>query len=181
METKNKILELIEVQEKSVIALRDQKQIHIGRKAAFTDSLSAFNGDKSTSFDAAKRKIEVKISEETQSEREIDLKISDALARKSAFEEAIKLLPKTDADGGQKDLRPGSELAKVRDIIRNAACPVTLDQILVLLGKPGDKDKFRSLRGTIRAYAKAGRIFTIKCEDPHTFGLVELEEEKMKI
>jgi hypothetical protein len=88
----------------------------------------------------------------------------------------LKLLQKSDGSGTLKDLRPGSELAKVRDLIRVAGKPLGLAEILAALGFPTDRKKLISLRGTLRGYVKAGRIFT-KEEAADVFGLLEFQKE----
>jgi len=157
--------------------LCDQVQVHAGRIAAFQASIEASSGEQTLVAAIFKRKLEAKIAEETDAIDKIGLKITNAKARKSAFEETIKILPKNGADGGVKELRPNTELARVRDVILKEAKPLTLDEIILKIGKSSDDkrdDKSRkiSLRGSLRGYAKEGKFFTIE-EAADTFGLIE--------
>jgi hypothetical protein len=181
METKNRILELVAEQQNIIDDLSNECQVHKGRIAAFQASLEAANGDESPSKVAFKRKIEAKIAEEEDAIGKVQLKITDAKARKSAFEETLKFLPKTGSDGNQRELRPNTELAKVRDILLGMGKPLTLDEIILKIGRtPDDKrdEKSRkiSLRGSLRGYAKEGKFFTIE-EAPDTFGLIEFKKQ----
>jgi hypothetical protein len=76
-----------------------------------------------------------------------------------------------------KELRPNTELARVRDVILKEAKPLTLDEIILKIGKSSDdkrdhKSRKISLRGSLRGYAKEGKFFTIE-EAADTFGLIE--------
>lgn len=180
METKDKILELVAEQDKIISELCEQLQVHTGRIAGFQASIDASSGDQTPAASIFKRKLEAKIADETDSIDKIGLKITNARARKSAFEETLKLLPKNGADGAQKELRPNTELAKVRDVLLKEGKPLALDEIILKIGKaPDDKrdDKSRkvSLRGSLRGYAKEGKFFTIE-EGPDAFGLIEFKK-----
>ena len=181
METKDKILELVAEQSKIVAELCEQLQVHAGRIAGFRASIDASSGDKTPAASIFKRKLEAKIAEETDAIDKIGLKITNARARKSAFDETLKILPKNGADGAQKDLRANTELARVRDVLLKEGKPLTLDEIIIKIGKsPDDKrdDKSRkvSLRGSLRGYAREGKFFTIE-ESADTFGLIELKKQ----
>lgn len=180
METKDKILELIAEQDKIISGLSGQWQIHNGRIAGFQASIEAASGDQTPAALVFKRKLEAKIAEEGDAAGKVELKITDAKARKSAFEETLKFLPKNGADGVQKELRPNTELAKVRDVLLKEGKSLALDEIILKIGKaPDDKrdDKSRkvSLRGSLRGYAKEGKFFTIE-EGPDAFGLIEFKK-----
>lgn len=180
METKNKILELIAGQEKIINELGSECQVHKGRIAAFQASIEAANSDETPANQSFKRKIEAKIADEEDAVAKVLLKITDAKARKSAFEETLKFLPKTGTNGIQRDLRPNTELAKVRDALLAAGEPLTLDEIIFKIGKTADdkrdeKSRKISLRGSLRGYAKEGKFFTIE-ESPDTFGLIEFRK-----
>jgi len=180
METKDKILELIAEQDKIVAESVSQLQIHISRIAGFQASIQAADGDQTPAASVFKRKLEAKITEECDARDKIKITITGAKARKSAFEETLKILPKNGADGAQRELRPNTELAKVRDVLLKAAKPLTLDEIIIGIGKSSDDkrdDKSRkiSLRGSLRGYAKDGKFFTIE-EAADTFGLMEFKK-----
>jgi hypothetical protein len=180
METKDKILELIAEQGKIVTELCDQLQVHAGRIGAFQASIDASSGDQTPAGLIFKRKIEAKITEEKDAIDKIGLKITNAKARKSAFEETLKILPKNGTDAVQKDLRANTELARVRSVLLKEAKPLTLDEIISKIGKAledkrDDKSRKISLRGSLRGYAKDGKFFTIE-EAADTFGLIEFKK-----
>ena len=181
METKNKILELIAEQDRIIDDLNVQRHTHNGRVSAFMASLDAANSDESATNLAFKRKIEARIAEEKEAVSKVELKIADALARISAFEETLKILPKNGSDAGQKELRPNTQLAKVRDALLKEGKPLSLDEIIAKIGKSSDsaqdeKSRKISLRGSLRGYAKDGKFFTIE-DAADTFGLIEFKKE----
>src|SRR5437867_1547066 len=109
MEARERLMEMMENENNGLTGLRVELRTAKARTAGFEASLPAF--DEPT----ARRKLEEKIRKEAQTMAELECRIADAEGKISAFDEAIKLLPK---DPGQsRDLRPGSELARVRDLI----------------------------------------------------------------
>jgi len=179
MEIKNKLMELIEVEVNAITSLSQTLRTSKARRYGFQASAAMLNGE---ADDVFKRRIEDKIHKESEVIEDVEAKIAEAEARISAFDESLRILPKTAADGSPKDLRPNSELAKVRDVLLKHGSPLVLDEILQKVGKdPGDErdDKNRriSLRGSLRGYAKKGRIFTIE-SGIDTFGLLEFKKDK---
>jgi hypothetical protein len=180
METKDKIAELISKQDKILSELCEQLQVHAGRIGAFQASIEASSGDQTPTGLIFKRKIEVKITEEEEAIDKIGSKITGEKARKLAFQETLKLLPRNGSDGAQKELRPNTELAKVREALLKEGKPLTLDEIIIGIGKPlddkrDDKSRKISLRGSLRGYAREGKFFTIE-EAADTFGLIEFKK-----
>ena len=159
-------MEMMENEQKAVTALQGELRTAKARIAGLQASLPAFDDA------AARRKLGDNINKEGQVITELEHRITDSEGKISAFDEAIKLLPKDHAQS--RDLRPGSELAKVRDLIRAKGQPLTLDDILRGLNYECDDKKRNSLRGSLSNYARDGRIFT-KEDAPDTFGLLELE------
>jgi hypothetical protein len=172
MEIENKLQELIREGEESLAALSLKQQCLKARISGFKDSLAAINGTADESF---RQKIEDKIRKDTAAAEEVSNKAFEITARLTAFQESLKLLSKNGTDGKPKDLRPESELAKVRDIIRAAGKPLSLTEILSTLGKANDKKKLISLRGTLRGYANRGQVF-LKGDTSDSFGLIEFEK-----
>lgn len=159
-------MEMMENEQRAIGALKGDLRTAKARKDGFEASLPAFDDAQ------AKRKLQDKIKKEGQAITELEHKIADAEGKISAFDEAIKLLPKDPAQS--RDLRPGSELGKVRDLIKAKGRPLTLDEILLGLSYQCDDKKRNSLRGSISNYARDGRVFT-KEAAPDTFGLIELK------
>lgn len=118
-----------------------------------------------------------KLIERKQAEiRELEMRIREAHSYLQALQDSAKLLPK-DADNklvasSGTGLRPGTALAKVRDIIKESGAPMHVNDILVSLGSPVDVKHRVSLVGTLGSYSRKGKVFTRTA--PNTFGLIEL-------
>ena len=166
------------------------------RVSAFENALAAINGDKSPEILAAKQKLQMKISEEINSGRDIELKMADVQTRKEALKESVNLFQKVQKRPSQpkkidavvhsstpisqsyRDLNPKKELYQVRELLRKEGKPMLLSEIVHLLGHPNDqanRGKYASLRGTIGGYAKQGHFFTVESKSPHVIGLVEFK------
>ena len=85
-------------------------------------------------------------------------------------------------------LQQGSELAKVRDLIKQKGCPLYVSDILDGLGLENSRNKRSSLGGSLNSYAREEKIF--KKTAPNTFGLIGVdynlnnekeEDEKIRI
>lgn len=84
------------------------------------------------------------------------------------------------------DLRPESDLASVREILKIAGKPLHIDHILEKLNKPLGNDQEEamsnykklklSLSGSLNRYANQGKIF--KSLGRNTFTLIEKDETK---
>jgi hypothetical protein len=87
----------------------------------------------------------------------------------------LKLLPRNGGGNGSAPaLRPNSDLARARDVIRAAGKPVHITEILQKLGKELTRDNRSSLSGSIGWYVRRDEIFTRPL--PNTFGLAEFEK-----
>ena len=113
-------------------------------------------------------------------EREKVLQLRSELDRSEAFilglQEALKMLPK---EGGRKprkrkmSLRPGSDMAKIRDLIKQNGRPMYISEITTGLGKPNTKANRLSIAGSLSRYVRAGEIF--KRVKPNTFALIDMD------
>jgi hypothetical protein len=104
--------------------------------------------------------------------------LETALNKEKAFlaglEQAEQLIP-ADADSGAAvELRAGTDLAKARDILREARMPLHVDELLKRMGKEVNKKTKGALAGSIGYYIRQGIVF-IKT-GPNIFGLVEFEK-----
>jgi len=102
-----------------------------------------------------------------------ELQIREARAYVQALQDSMKLLPRDAVGAPEYTLREGSTLCKTRDILRSAAVPMSIADILKALGKPHDQKHRTSLAGTLSAYSRDGKIFTKTA--PNTFGLLEFQ------
>lgn len=170
MSAKERLQELLEVEKATVTRLEQELRSSRAKLGALQQSVEVINGDDTTG--GATRKVQALLRKEAASVTDLEQKLVDAAGRISAFEEAIKVLPK---DGDTAELRPGSQLAEIRDMIRNEGRPMTLKEILERKGWGQDEGKRNSIRGSISGYAREGRVFT-KEESPDTFGLIEFRK-----
>lgn len=106
--------------------------------------------------------------------RELEVKIREAQAYLQALQDSARLLPKDDIKQStavsDAPLRPGSELARVQEIIAAEGNPMHVNDILTKMGKPVDQSNRVSLVGTLGSYTRKGRVFTRPA--PNTFGLI---------
>jgi hypothetical protein len=122
-----------------------------------------------------------KLIERKQAEiRELEMRIREAQSYLQALQDSSKLLQKdTDNNGithSGFSLRPGTSLARVRDIIKEGGKPMHINDILAQLGKTVDNQNRVSLVGTLGSYSRKGRVFSRTA--PNTFGLIELGQQK---
>lgn len=107
-------------------------------------------------------------------EKEID-NLKAEIQRKESFlsglKEALKLLPREDSEVSSQELRPGSDLAKASELLKQAGHPLHISEILKGLGKEVNKNTRASLSGSMGTYARKREIFVKS--GPNTFGLVE--------
>jgi len=119
------------------------------------------------------RKLEMQL-------REVEMQIREAQSYLQALQDSSKLLPKeTDNNGLEStvfSLRPGTSLARVRDIIKEGGKPMHINDILAQLGKTVDNQNKVSLVGTLGSYSRKGRVFSRTA--PNTFGLIELGQKE---
>ncbi|MGH7813233.1 MAG: hypothetical protein ACREQI_04435 [Candidatus Binataceae bacterium] len=124
------------------------------------------------------RKIERKRAEIetwTQEKNEREALTREGAAYIAGLTETLRLLPKEMASDAAKALRPDSAVAKAREIILKAGCPIHISAILTAMGKPVNHDNKAALSGSLSTYVRKEQIFTRPA--PNTFGLIELEQE----
>jgi uncharacterized coiled-coil protein SlyX len=140
------------------------------RLAAFQDALTIISKGDVSEFTL--KKLEDKVRKEKQNIDDLELKMAHFTEQLSAFEETLKLLEKKPDENGGPELRPGSELFKVREAIKTKGEPMTLSEMVAVAGKPDNTKSRNSMRGSIARYARTGTIFVKTAAS--TFGLVEL-------
>ena len=92
--------------------------------------------------------------------------------RLAALEEALEILRK---DTTEPVLRPGSNLHKVFEILREAGKPLHISEILPKLGKEITRSSRANLTGSLSTYVRNKMIFDRPA--PNTFGLIEFSTE----
>lgn len=103
----------------------------------------------------------------------LELELEKAKAYVQALQDSMRFIPR---ENGQSDviLRPGTALAKARDILRESGKPLHISEILKALGEPADKKHRLSLSGSLSAYVRNAQIFNRPA--PNTFGLIEMSK-----
>lgn len=121
-----------------------------------------------------RRRIEKKRAEIAS----LEVKLREAQIYIEALEDTIKLLPPDEEEelesvpsSASKELREGSAIGRAKDAIVKAGRPLHINELLVALGKPIDKDSRSALSGSLAAYVRKSEIFTRPA--PNTFGLIE--------
>lgn len=113
------------------------------------------------------------IDKKLQEIRDLQLQMEKAEAYVQALQDSMKLLPRESANGvsPEQTLRPGTAMAKARDILRAQGKPMHISELLKALGRPVDKKNKVSIGGSISTYVRNQQIFTRPA--PNTFGLME--------
>lgn len=113
------------------------------------------------------------ISKKEQEIHDLEQRLRDARVYLQAVQDSMKALPKDAMDSDKpRELRPGTAVAKTRDLIKNAGRPLHITDILKGLGRPVDKKNKLSLSGSLAGYVREGQIFSRPA--PNTFGLIDL-------
>lgn len=114
------------------------------------------------------------IDRKQQEIMELELEIEKAKAYIEALQDSMRLLPK-DGAVGETTLRPGTALARTREVLRTAEKPMHITDILKALSLPADKKHKLSLGGSLSNYVRNGQIFSRPA--PNTFGLIEMNSK----
>jgi len=120
-----------------------------------------------------RRKLESKIADQERKIGDLERQLAGARAYLDGLRDALKLHP-PDGTTPVLALRDGSDLAKVRDILRTEGKPLHVDELLKLLGKEATRNSKGALAGSLGSYARKAVIFTRPA--PNTFGLIEFED-----
>ena len=102
----------------------------------------------------------------------LEYALTESRSYLQALQDTLKLLPKEDHElSSAQQLREGSDMAKARDLIRQAAHPLHILDLLKGLGKELTTEAKLSLSGSLSGYVRQRRVFTRPL--PNTFGLIE--------
>lgn len=116
-----------------------------------------------------RKKIENLIKKKELEVTQLEEKLKDSRVYLQALQDVLKMLPKPTEDIA---LRPGSEVAKAREIILSKGHPAHIGAILEALEKDGTRGNRASLTSSLSAYVRRNQVFTRPA--PNTFGLIEL-------
>lgn len=117
------------------------------------------------------RKIERKRAEVEELQRQVDA----GKAFIDGLQEALRLTP-PDEDAPVVELRQGSDLESVRNILRQETKPMHIDSIIVKMQKDYTGNMRAGLAGSLSSYARRNKVFTKTA--PNTFGLIEFNFPK---
>ena len=189
------MLDLISDEDERLSDLVRQRRAHHSRESAFKDALAAISEKSDASNSNLAISLKAMLAAESQNNLSTELKIEDAQNRKAALEQVMAdlstvrptraVMPKMphrrpDFDYTRKDLREGTDIYRVRELLRKVGSPMLLSDIVRELfgdGKISLKEgKYANLRGTLTGYANEARIFTIESKSPHIIGLIEFNE-----
>lgn len=141
-----------------------------GRSFAFEEALKLLGAEEGN--EGVRKKLEDKLRKERESLDDLKAELANAMARLSGYKDVLRILEKETEEGAEPELRPGSELFKIRDAIRAMGQPLSLAQMLEVLGEQDNASKRNSVRGSVSRYAREGKIFVQTAVN--TFGLLEL-------
>ena len=118
-------------------------------------------------------KIHERLKKKEQEIQTLEERLRAAKIYVQALQDVLKLL-ENDENPTSSDsaLKPGSAVAKARDLILREGSPVHINGILAGIGKEMTRESRASLTSSIAAYVRRGEIFTRPA--PNTFGLIEL-------
>jgi len=192
-DAKNKLLADITAVEKSLAELTAAKRMHASRANTFLDFFETTKGDLP---EHSTVQIKAMISSAQDAEKKTDMAIVDAKNRYIALNEltgifttvppprpkinVVMPIRRPDVENAHRDLREGTDIYKVRELLRKAKKPLPLLEMVTELFGADAVDvrsgKYANLRGTLCGYAKENRIFTIESKLPYIIGLIEFNE-----
>jgi hypothetical protein len=119
--------------------------------------------------------LQRRIDRKSEETKELRVKIRENEAYIQGLIDTLKTLPRetSGGSGGEVSLKPGTDLALARDVIRGAGHPLHVADILKALEKPATRMNRASLSGNLAAYVRKGEVFTRPA--PNTFGLLEFK------
>lgn len=127
----------------------------------------------------ARTNIEKRIEKEKQRITELRLEIERSESFVKGLQEALQMLPKEKPlePSRIKNLRPGSDIEKIRDLIRQIGHPLLLDEIIDGIGKEVTNASRASIASSLSRYVRKGEIFNRP--GPNKFGLLEQESVEL--
>jgi hypothetical protein len=123
-----------------------------------------------------RQKIQDRLRKKEQEIQALEEKLRAAKVYIQALQDVIRLMEEDDnaSESVQQEasLKPGSAVAKARELILAKGTPLHISDLLLALGKESTRESRASLTSSLAAYVRRGEIFTRPA--PNTFGLAEL-------
>lgn len=122
--------------------------------------------------------LEKKIENKRLEIVEIEARLREEKGFLQGLQEALKVLPKEGAEERKSEqlLRPGSNMAKAREYLRQYGKPAYIADILKGIGVETTKGNRASISGSLGNYARKREIFTALGQN--IFGLIEFKEPR---
>lgn len=123
----------------------------------------------------ARQNLERRIEAKRLEVVELEAKLRETQAFLQGMQEALKVLPREATAGvAAQTLRPGSDMAKVRDFLARIGRPAHISEIIEELNKDGSTTRQRaSVSSSLASYARKEEIF--KRTGPNVFALIDLD------
>jgi len=125
----------------------------------------------------ARRDIEKRIEKERQIIAGLQSQIKHSESFILGLQEALKVLPK---DGTIKSsrrsgtIREGSDMAKIRELIKQTGRPMRISEIVTGLGRPDTKSNRMSISGSLGRYVRKGFVFSRP--GANIFSLIDMKD-----
>jgi hypothetical protein len=116
-----------------------------------------------------RKKIENLVRKKELETVRLEEEVKAAKSYIQALQDVLKLLPKVSEN---VVLRPGTDVARAREIILAKGRPVHVAEILEALGKQVTRENRASIASSLAAYDRKNEVFVRAA--PNTFGLLEL-------
>jgi hypothetical protein len=123
-----------------------------------------------------RKKLQRDIEKQKQKIIELQAVLNSEESYLRAQMDLLKMFPREPGATSDLSLRPGSDPARVRDILKEAGRPLHISDILEKLGKPMTVEARSGLSGTLGTYVRRGEIF--RRPGPNTFGLINPDQEE---
>jgi hypothetical protein len=121
-----------------------------------------------------RQKLDSLIRKKQEQIQELEAQTREAKAYLQALLDMLRFSPREGAGTQANELlRPGSDMSKARDAIKQAGRPLHVSEIVSAIGKENSKKNRISVAGSLAGYVRKRLIFTRPA--PNTFGLMEME------
>lgn len=124
----------------------------------------------------ARKDIQKRIDKERQKITDLQSQIERSESFIQGLQEALKILPRDGtikSSGRGMAIRQGSDMAKIRDLIKRNERPMRIGEIVTGLGRPDTKANRMSISGSLGRYVRKGFVF---CRPgPNLFGLIDMK------
>ena len=120
-----------------------------------------------------REKIRLKLNKKESEIQQLEEKLRTAKVYVQALIDVMKVLDEPfDSSFSDSMLKPGSAVAKAREVILKRGQPVHITDILGALGKEMTRESRASLTSSLSSYVRKSEVFTRPA--PNTFGLIEM-------